>query len=92
MKKEKGDAAFDSVDEVLTDKIIDTSEKHAKNEDTSNLDSTSNCSFDDEIQEEEKNNHHRKALIIAACVGIALLVIGILLCRGKRPWARSCRN
>ena len=90
MKKEKGEAAFDSVDEVLTGKIIDTTEKHGKEKETSSPDSASDCSYDTEYQEQENTGpHHGKAIIIAACAGIVLLLIGIFLfscrkcCRGK---------
>jgi hypothetical protein len=85
MKKEKGDAAFGSVDEVLTDRIIDTSEKHGKDEGTPDPDSTSNYTYDAECGETGKHgNHTGKAIIIAACAGLVLLVIGIVLFRCRK--------
>lgn len=80
MKKEKGEAAFESADEVLTDRIIDTTEKHGSGKVTSDEDSSPDCSFDAECQEQEKSKSRRnRAIIIAVCTGIAILVVGIVL-------------
>jgi hypothetical protein len=89
MKNEKGEAAFDSTEDVLAKRIINTTEKHGEKEHTPGLDSTSNYSFDAENHEQSKSGKHRgKAIIIAACVGIVLLIIGIFLFRCKK----SCKN
>jgi hypothetical protein len=90
MKSEKGEAAFDSIDDVLAKRIINTTEKHGENETASDRDSTSNYSFDSADQEQTKPAKHRgRILIIAACVGIVLLIIGIFLFRCKKCCCRK---
>lgn len=87
MKNEKGETAFNSADDVLAKRIINSTEKQGENENPSGLDSTTNYSFDTENQEQTKTGKQRdKTIIIAACAGIALLIIGIFLFR-----CRKCR-
>jgi hypothetical protein len=85
MKIEKGDAAFDSADDVLAKRIINTTEKHGQDEGPSNLDAASDYSFDEENQDVKKNSGVRgRTIIIAACIGIVLLVIGLFMFRRRK--------
>ncbi|MBN2038250.1 MAG: hypothetical protein JW768_16025 [Chitinispirillaceae bacterium] len=89
MKQSRGEAAFESVDEVLAEKIVHTSRNRAKSPSDRTAPSSPSRSADapspDNPAAVKKKNGMR--LIIGMCAGILLLVMGIMCfnrCKDKR--------
>lgn len=90
MKSVKGEAAFDSNDDVLAKRINNSTEKTGNDEGPSTFNSTCDCSYDDEECGRKKTGWFQgKAVIIAACIGIVLLIAGILMFRCKKCCGRK---
>jgi hypothetical protein len=72
-------------EEIKSDDDVASTGKKEETFDRSNLDATSNCSFDAENMEETKTGkHYGKAILISAIVGIVLLIIGIVMFRCRK--------
>ena len=88
MKNEKGDAAFDSVDDVLEDRIIANSKERSKTKEQKHKSSYIDESDDSFIDEPtSRHKQRRMILIIGAAAALALLVVGFILFRSR---SRSC--
>ncbi|MCU0609648.1 MAG: hypothetical protein MUF22_07780 [Chitinispirillaceae bacterium] len=80
MKKEKGDAAFDSVDDVLADRIISNSGDHAAKDEQ-----PADMKIDDGVCERSEGSCRRKIiLVIGVVLGLILLGITIGMAGRKR--------
>lgn len=91
MKQDKGEAAFDSVDEVLAEKIVTNSKDHG--EKAQEDPETPSAQTPNEIPAEKKTGKSSGRWIIAGVIAAVVLICGCV-CFGKcsKYFGKCCRK